>query len=124
MKRREFRKELKAMQTDGKSAKQLYAEISAAAMKYLTPDWKPYAKRSAYYFSVEFLMGRLFYNNLMELGVADEVKEILARKGVDIHIFEEVEDAALGNGGLGRLAAGFLESAAGRGGPRDGLGVP
>ncbi len=123
MKRREFLKELKAMQTDGKSAKQLYAEISAAAMKYLTPDWKPYAKRSAYYFSVEFLMGRLFYNNLMELGVADEVKEILARKGVDIHIFEEVEDAALGNGGLGRLAACFLDSAAGLGVPLYGYGI-
>lgn len=123
MKRREFLKELKAMQTDGKSAKQLYAEISAAAMKYLTPDWKPYAKRSAYYFSVEFLMGRLFYNNLMELGVADEVKEILARKGVDIHIFEEVEDAALGNGGLGRLAACFLDSAAGLSIPLYGYGI-
>ena len=59
----------------------------------------------------------------MELGVLEETKEILAEKGIDINVFEEIEDAALGNGGLGRLAACFLDSAAGLGLPLQGYGI-
>ena len=70
-------------------------------------------KKSAYYLSIEFLIGRMFYNNLLELGILDEVRSILKGKGVDPAAFEEIEDAALGNGGLGRLAACFIDSAAG-----------
>ena len=101
----------------------LYNEISALAMKYAGGIEEVKGKRSAYYLSMEFLIGRSFYNNLMELGVLEETKKILAEKGVDINVFEEIEDAALGNGGLGRLAACFLDSAAGMGLPLHGFGI-
>ena len=68
-------------------------------------------KRKAYYFSAEYLMGRLVYSNLFNLGILDQVKTALEAKGVDIADMEDIEDAALGNGGLGRLAACFLDSA-------------
>ena len=123
MKKNEFLKGLKDLQTENKDVKELYMEVSALAMKYLSLQWKPYTGRAAYYFSIEYLMGRMFYNNLMELGVAEQVKEIFAKKGVDMNIFEEVEDAALGNGGLGRLAACFLDSAAGLSIPLYGYGI-
>ena len=123
MKKNEFLKELKDLQTENKDVKELYMEVSALAMKYLSSQWRPYTGRAAYYFSIEYLMGRMFYNNLMELGVAEQVKEIFAKKGVDMNIFEEVEDAALGNGGLGRLAACFLDSAAGLSIPLYGYGI-
>lgn len=69
--------------------------------------------KQLYYFSMEFLMGRLFTSNLMNLGVYDVVKDGLAELGMDINEMEEIEsDAGLGNGGLGRLAACFLDSLA------------
>ena len=68
--------------------------------------------RRAYYFSAEFLVGRAIYNNLLMVGADKEVEEILREIGTNINAFEEIEDAALGNGGLGRLAACFLDSAA------------
>ena len=77
MKKNEFLKELKDLQTENKDVKELYMEVSALAMKYLSSQWRPYTGRAAYYFSIEYLMGRIFYNNLMELGVAEQVKEIL-----------------------------------------------
>ncbi len=80
-------------------------------------------KRNAFYLSAEFLTGRLVYNNLFCMGVLDEVKTLLAEKGVDIAILEDVEDAALGNGGLGRLAACFLDSAATMDLPLTGYGL-
>lgn len=123
MDRIEFTTKLKELKTDGKSTVELYNEISAYAMNYgLSAKTKP-TERSAYYLSMEFLIGRSFFNNLMELGVLEETREILAKKGVDINVFEEIEDAALGNGGLGRLAACFLDSAAGLGFPLNGYGI-
>ena len=80
-------------------------------------------KRNAFYLSAEFLTGRLVYNNLFCMGVIDEVKKLLAEKGVDIAILEDIEDAALGNGGLGRLAACFLDSAATMDLPLTGYGL-
>ena len=68
--------------------------------------------REAYYFSAEYLIGRMVYNNLYALGILDEVKKQFEERGLDIAVFEDIEDAALGNGGLGRLAACFLDSAA------------
>ncbi|MDE7167522.1 MAG: glycogen/starch/alpha-glucan family phosphorylase [Clostridia bacterium] len=123
MDRNEFTNKLKGLVTDGKTTVELYNEISAYAMSYgLAKATKP-AERNAYYLSMEFLIGRSFYNNLMELGLLEETREVLAQKGIDINIFEEIEDAALGNGGLGRLAACFLDSAAGLGLPLQGYGV-
>ncbi|MDE6373410.1 MAG: glycogen/starch/alpha-glucan family phosphorylase, partial [Clostridia bacterium] len=84
---------------------------------------KPSPDKNAYYLSMEFLIGRSFFNNLMELGVLEETRAILGAKGIDINVFEEIEDAALGNGGLGRLAACFLDSAAGLGLPLHGYGI-
>ena len=80
-------------------------------------------KRNAFYLSAEFLTGRLVYNNLFCMGVLEEVKQLLSEKGVDIAIMEDVEDAALGNGGLGRLAACFLDSAATMDLPLTGYGL-
>lgn len=122
MDKRLFLQELKKLDTDGKDVITLYNEISALAMHCAGLGAEP-VKRSAYYLSMEFLIGRSFYNNLMELGVLEETRLILADKGLDINIFEEIEDAALGNGGLGRLAACFLDSAAGLGLPLYGYGI-
>ncbi len=70
-------------------------------------------QKQMYYFSMEFLMGRLLTNNLMNLGIYDIVKEGLAELSIDINELEDLEsDAGLGNGGLGRLAACFLDSLA------------
>ncbi len=70
-------------------------------------------EKQMYYFSMEFLLGRLLMSNLMNLGVYDLVKDGLIELGLDIHEIEELEsDAGLGNGGLGRLAACFLDSLA------------
>lgn len=70
-------------------------------------------EKQMYYFSMEFLMGRLLTNNLMNLGIYNQVKEGLADLGIDINELEELEtDAGLGNGGLGRLAACFMDSLA------------
>ena len=80
-------------------------------------------EKCAYYFSAEFLMGRLIYSNLLNLGILTEVKEAMAENGVDIAVFEEIPDHALGNGGLGRLAACFLDSAATVGVSLHGYGI-
>ena len=80
-------------------------------------------EKCAYYFSAEFLMGRLIYSNLLNLGILTEVKDAMAENGVDIAVFEEIPDHALGNGGLGRLAACFLDSAATVGVPLHGYGI-
>ncbi len=119
----EFIKQLKELKTEGKTTQELYNEISSLAMIFgLRKEQRPVVK-NAYYLSMEFLIGRSFFNNLMELGVLDETRNILAQKGIDINIFEEIEDAALGNGGLGRLAACFLDSAAELGLPLQGYGI-
>ena len=121
MERELFLQELRKLDLHGKDAKRLYNEISSLAMKYIQASEK--AKRCAHYLSIEFLIGRVFYNNLLELGVLQEVSEILKEKGVDIALFEEIEDAALGNGGLGRLAACYMDSGAAVGIPLYGYGI-
>ena len=80
-------------------------------------------KKCAYYFSAEYLMGRMIYSNLLNLGILGEVKDAMAENGADIAAFEEIPDHALGNGGLGRLAACFLDSAATVGVPLHGYGI-
>lgn len=81
-------------------------------------------KKKLYYISAEFLIGKLLSNNLINLGVYDEVKELLAANGKDLAAIEEVEpEPSLGNGGLGRLAACFLDSIATLGLNGDGVGL-
>lgn len=80
--------------------------------------------KKVYYISMEFLIGRLLANNLINLGMYDKVKEILAKHGKDISVIEDAEpEPSLGNGGLGRLAACFLDSIATLGLPGDGIGL-
>lgn len=81
-------------------------------------------KKKVYYISAEFLIGKLLSNNLINLGWYDENREILAAAGKDIGQIEEVEpEPSLGNGGLGRLAACFLDSMASLGLNGDGIGL-
>ena len=81
-------------------------------------------KKKVYYISAEFLIGKLLSNNLINLGWYDEIREILAAAGKDIGQIEEVEpEPSLGNGGLGRLAACFLDSMASLGLNGDGIGL-
>lgn len=80
-------------------------------------------ERRAYYFSAEFLVGRAIFNNLLSLDLLDKVKKLLKKRHIDIDAFEQLEDPALGNGGLGRLAACFLDSAASCNLPLDGYGI-
>ena len=107
---------------------QLHESLSATVMELIDSDWENSRKahldsRRACYLSMEFLVGRAIYNNLLCLGILDSTAEELKALGVDISEFEEVEDAALGNGGLGRLAACFLDSAATLDLPLDGYGI-
>lgn len=81
------------------------------------------SKRRAAYLSMEFLVGRAVYNNLLCLGIYDEVQEVFNELGISLADLEVIEDAALGNGGLGRLAACFLDSAASLALPLDGYGI-
>ena len=81
-------------------------------------------KKKIYYISAEFLIGKLLSNNLINLGIYDEVAEMLAQYGKDINLIEQVEpEPSLGNGGLGRLAACFLDSMATLGMNGDGIGL-
>ncbi|MEG1559504.1 MAG: glycogen/starch/alpha-glucan phosphorylase [Clostridia bacterium] len=79
--------------------------------------------RRAYYFSAEYLVGRMVFNNLYSLGILDKLRPLLLEKGVDINSMEDIEDIALGNGGLGRLAACYLDSSATHAIPLDGYGL-
>ena len=87
-----------------------------------TPDIT--GDKKIYYISAEFLIGKLLSNNLINLGIYDTVKETLAGAGKDINVIEDAEpEPSLGNGGLGRLAACFLDSIATLGIPGDGIGL-
>ena len=110
------------------TASELHLALGKAVMGEIAPDWaaskaKHNSERRAYYMSAEFLMGRMMYNNLYCLGILDEVTKLLKKKGIDINVFEDIDDAALGNGGLGRLAACYLDSAATQEVPLDGYGI-
>ncbi|MGN0365751.1 MAG: glycogen/starch/alpha-glucan phosphorylase [Suilimivivens sp.] len=81
-------------------------------------------EKKIYYISAEFLIGKLLSNNLINLGVYDKIEEILKKNGKSLSIIEEIEpEPSLGNGGLGRLAACFLDSIATLGLPGEGIGL-
>ena len=110
------------------SPQELHNALSHVMMMQLSRRWSECkaerkGKRHAYYFSAEYLIGRLVYSNLFNLGILDELKSLFAIKGVNLACLEEVEDAALGNGGLGRLAACYLDAAATQGIPLTGYGL-
>lgn len=106
-----------------------YKALSDTIMNIIAKDWTETKEnnkdeRNAYYLSAEFLIGRSLGNNLLNLGILDEVKSILKDLDIDFdEIEDEEEDAALGNGGLGRLAACFMESGATEGLRLHGYGV-
>ncbi len=107
---------------------EMHNVISKAIMSAIYPKWKKSIENSeknkkAFYFSAEFLMGRLIYNNLFSLGILNNFQAELKSRGYDINMFEAIDDAALGNGGLGRLAACFLESSATHDIPLYGYGI-
>lgn len=104
---------------------QLHNGLARAIMKQAIPMMSSCSPsdRSAAYLSMEFLMGRAVYNNILCLGLHDYAEELLNSVGGSLNDFEEIEDAALGNGGLGRLAACFLDSAATMMLPLKGYGI-
>lgn len=121
-----FRKQLKEADDQ-----QIFQAVSYAVKDNIIDAWlatqKEYEKsdpKTVYYLSMEFLMGRALGNNLINLCYYDEVKEALEELGLDINVIEDQEpDAALGNGGLGRLAACFLDSLATLGYSAYGCGI-
>ncbi len=107
---------------------QIHASVARLVMKRLSKTWEETETRQtcgkrAYYFSAEFLVGRAVYNNLLSMRMTDEVEKYLAKAKRSLSDLETIEDAALGNGGLGRLAACFLDSAATKGYPLNGYGI-
>lgn len=103
---------------------ELYHAVSKAAMRHLDTDWGLGAPgKKVCYLSAEFLIGRMVYNNLYNMGLFHAFSELMSENGIDIHIFEDIEDAALGNGGLGRLAACYLDSGAALGITLNGYGI-
>ena len=116
---------------DDASQQQVFQAVCYAIKDTIIDQWiathKEYEKKNAktvYYLSMEFLMGRALGNNLINLTFYDEVKEALDELGFDINVIEDQEpDAALGNGGLGRLAACFLDSLSTLGYPAYGCGI-
>lgn len=115
---------------DIKSAtpQQLHNALGDTVIELYSEQWnnargEHLAKRRAAYLSMEFLVGRAVYNNLLCLGIYNEVNDAFKELGLDLADLEVIEDAALGNGGLGRLAACFLDSAATLALPLDGYGI-
>ena len=109
----------------------LFDAVSASVQELILPSWmatrREYEKKPVkqlYYLSAEFLMGRALSNNLINLGIKDEVKKVLDEMNINFNVIEDEEpDAGVGNGGLGRLAACFLDSLATLDYPGHGYGI-
>ncbi|MGL5646779.1 MAG: 4-alpha-glucanotransferase [Clostridium sp.] len=125
--------EMELLKIYGKEASEvtvneMHNVVSKIVMDKIAKRWTKSNKnfneeRHAYYLSAEFLVGRAIQNNLICMGIFDEVREALGKLSFDINKFDEIEDMALGNGGLGRLAACFLDSAASCDIPLNGYGI-
>lgn len=103
---------------------EIYLGLLELSQKLSQEKVKTVGKKKIYYISAEFLIGKLLSNNLINLGIYDEVKKLLAENGKDICEIENIEpEPSLGNGGLGRLAACFLDSMATLGLDGDGIGL-
>ena len=119
------------VEIDNASQQQIYQAVAYALKEWIIEDWmdtqKTYEEKDPkilYYMSMEFLMGRALGNNLINMSMYGEVKEALDELGVDLNAVEDQEpDPALGNGGLGRLAACFLDSLATLGYAAYGCGI-
>lgn len=106
------------------SNEEIYGALLAAVQEMAAEKERTDSKKKLYYISAEFLIGKLLSNNMINLGIYQEVKEMLEKNGKDICEIEEVEpEPSLGNGGLGRLAACFLDSIATLGLAGDGIGL-
>lgn len=116
---------------DEATPQQVYQAVAYAVKDVIIDEWiathKAYDRDNAkivYYLSMEFLMGRALGNNIINIGAQKEIKEALEELGFDLNAIEDQEpDPALGNGGLGRLAACFLDSLATLGYPAYGCGI-
>ena len=109
---------------DNATKVQIYECLMQLAKDKMTNLPKETPKKKLYYISAEFLIGKLLSNNLINLGLYDEVEKVLETHGHKLSEIEEAEmEPSLGNGGLGRLAACFLDSIASLGLPGDGIGL-
>jgi len=125
---KEHFKENLGKEVSNSTPQEIHNALGLTVMDYIKKDWnnsieKHLSTRRACYLSMEFLVGRAVYNNLLCLGIYDEVEEIFNSMGTSLAVLEEIEDSALGNGGLGRLAACFLDSASTLSLPLDGYGI-
>lgn len=106
------------------SNEEIYYSLLQLAKKLMEVSEPIEGEKKIYYISAEFLIGKLLSNNLINLGIYDKIEEILAKNGKNLSVIEEVEpEPSLGNGGLGRLAACFLDSIATLGLPGEGIGL-
>ena len=106
------------------SNEEIYGELLSMVQEMAGEKERTDSKKKLYYISAEFLIGKLLSNNMINLGIFNEVKDVLAQNGKNIAEIEEVEpEPSLGNGGLGRLAACFLDSIATLGLAGDGVGL-
>lgn len=110
-------------------AYEIFNALSKALVEQIADDWHTTKNlqlqtKKAYYLSAEYLMGRALGNNLINMGIHEEVKEVLEELNINLNQVEEIEeDAGLGNGGLGRLAACFMDSGATMNLPLQGYGI-
>ncbi|MBP6300591.1 MAG: glycogen/starch/alpha-glucan phosphorylase [Lactococcus sp.] len=119
------------IKNDEATANERFIALAKQIKCYVMPDWLRHRaeivkeqKKTAYYFSIEFLPGKMLQTNLLNLGIYDLVQEALSELGVDLMDLVEAErDMALGNGGLGRLASCFMDSLPTIGAPGFGNGI-
>lgn len=124
----QYKEKLRSALQSCTTPQEIHNALGNAVMEYASENWQKSKNahlnsRRACYFSMEFLVGRAVFNNLLCLGIYDETEAVLNEMGKSLSELEEIEDAALGNGGLGRLAACFLDSAASLDLPLDGYGI-